>query len=93
MRPVGSPEDALRIRGNQSLGKGCDIGIRRRFLGNAIRSRNFDVRLARADELYQYIKTRLGNSQGSTRTCEMVENDGQRGGDDILLKRCDNRKF
>src|SRR5450759_3152969 len=51
--PVSRPQHALRIRGDQRLGQLRDIWIVRRLCRCQVRCRDFDVRLARSNEIQQ----------------------------------------
>jgi hypothetical protein len=85
VRPVGAPDDPVGIGRDQRLGQRDHIGVIGRKFRDPIGAGNFHVGLARAHQLQQFCKARLGHAELALGAAEMVEyHRHRRGGDEIL---------
>src|SRR5260370_11498208 len=85
MRPVTTPQHALRIRSDQSFGKWRDIRIVRRLRGTAVWRRNFDIRFARSNQVQQGIEAGLADPERRLRSSEVVKHYRHGGRHDLVL--------
>ena len=73
MRPVGAPQDAVRIGFDEGFGEGRDVRIIGGLGGRAIRARNFHVRAAGTEQLQKIGEAGLLHSEFGLHAAEMIE--------------------
>ena len=92
MRPVGAPDDAVGIRGDQRRASGDAVGIIGREFGGAIGAGDLHIGLARPHQLHQVGEARLLRTEFRLGAAEMVEHDRHGRGGDEVLDRGDHRR-
>ena len=86
MRPITSPEDALRIGCDKHLGEGRDVSVVGTLRRNSIDPRELHVRTPRRDEAHQRREAGLANTQCCLCLRKVVEDDLHITAQDVLLK-------
>lgn len=85
MRPVGAPHHTIGVRRDKRLRERRRVGKIRGFILNAVGSQNLHVGAARPDEIDHGVEAGLARAEGRPSAAEMVDDDRERQGIEIIL--------